>query len=31
MVWYINIDNDMVEIVAKVIDLTFDGPAHLVN
>ena len=31
MVWYINIDNDMVEIVAKAIDLTFDGPAHLVN
>ena len=31
MVWYINIDNDVVEIVAKAIDLTFDGPAHLVN
>ena len=31
MVWYIDIDNDQVEIVAKPIDLTFDGPAHLMN
>ena len=28
---YIDIDNDQVEIVAKPIDLTFDGPAHLMN
>ena len=31
MVWYINTDNDQVEIVAKPIDLTFDGPSHLMN
>ena len=28
---YFYIDNDRVEIVAKPIDLTFDGPAHLMN
>ena len=27
----INTDNDQVEIVAKPIGLTFDGPAHLMN
>ena len=31
MVWHIDVDKDQVEIVAKPIDLTFDGPAHLMN
>ena len=31
MVWYVDVDKDQVEIVAKPIDLTFDGPAHLMN
>ena len=31
MVWYIDTENDRVEIVAKPIDLIFDGPTYLMD